>query len=70
MLAPLPVRTVRSVQAFKLFAMSWDLQGWDEVQGWDEESEKPKEKIKPQETVIKTDDLSNFQKWMRFFFGR
>jgi cell division protein FtsB len=30
----------------------------------------PKEEKPTQATVIPTDELSNFQKWLRFFFGR
>ena len=30
----------------------------------------PKEAPKTQQTVVMTDELSNFQKWLRFFFGR
>lgn len=30
----------------------------------------PKEETPLKQTVVTTDELSNFQKWLRFFFGR
>ena len=30
----------------------------------------PKEAPVTQQTIVTTDELSNFQKWLRFFFGR